>query len=132
MADRFKYEIGVPHFSRPLREVGLFAGGVMWNGHFCPLPLTLIFGLDLDFVTAIRLSFRPESERQRRRSGESALSDGEGNLLFCLRDRGRAAPRRRVKIQSGTRTLFTRRCGNPPDVAGVCGWSQRLALPLSS
>jgi hypothetical protein len=46
--------------------------------------LTLIFGLDLDFVAAIRLSFRPESERQRRRSGEPALSDAEGNLLFPI------------------------------------------------
>ncbi len=47
------------------------------------LPAAFDLAFEFDLRTLNGLSFRPEPERQRRRSGEPALSEAEGNLLCC-------------------------------------------------
>ena len=82
-------QTGMPHFSRPLREVGKRTPAAqpstltlllhVWNGHSCPLPLTLILILILTLTLTLpltllvaqsqALSFRPERDPERSRRG---------------------------------------------------------------
>jgi hypothetical protein len=61
--------------------------------------LPAAFDVEFDLVAHHSPVIATEAERMRRRNGQPALSEAEGNLLCCLHNRRRAALERRVKLK---------------------------------